>query len=269
MYAPKDYPQPVVPVRLDLSSKFCFSCDKELACFTKCCRTNNISLTPYDIIRLKKRLGLSSDEFIRIYTLPGKVEQSDLPIPVMKPLDEENMICPFLSDEEGCSIYGDRPLACRYYPIAAGLFHNSDLADNENFFALVKEPVCLGHDTGQEMTIAEWRECQGIPEYDVHNAGWIEIILKRKSLGPFVNIPPKTLEMFFMASYNIDAFRRFVFNSKFLEIYVVPDELVERVKEDDLAALELSMNWLKKTLFGLGDLEIREQVAPFEQIEVD
>jgi len=269
MYAPKDYPQPIVPVRLDLDSTFCFSCEKDLACFTKCCRTNNISLTPYDIIRMKKRLKLASDEFIYIYTLPGKVEQSDLPIPILKPVSEENMICPFLDEKEGCTIYEDRPVACRYYPIAAGLFHNSDLADNERFFALIKEPVCLGHDLGQEMTIAEWRERQGIPEYDEHNAGWVEIILKRKSLGPFVNIPDKTLEMFFMASYNVDAFRRFIFDSKFLDIYIVKEELVERAREDDLAVLEIAMQWLKKTLYGEGELEIREMVVPYETVEVD
>ena len=56
----------IEPVRLNQDSKFTFLCHKEVKCFTKCCRGINIVLTPYDIIRLKNRLQLSSDEFLAI-----------------------------------------------------------------------------------------------------------------------------------------------------------------------------------------------------------
>ena len=268
MFAPKDVERPIVPVRLDLDSTICFSCDKELACFTKCCHNNSAFLTPYDIIRLKNRLGIPSDEFLLLYTLPGKIEASDLPVPVMKLREDKNNACPFLG-EEGCTVYEDRPVACRYYPVAAGLFHNHDELNNENFFALIKEGHCLGHDLGQEMTIAQWREDQGIPPYDEHNKGWVEIILRRKSLGPFVNIPEKTLQMFFMASYNLDAFRRFVLKSNFLKIYDIEEERLEAVKKDDLALLQLGYDWLMTTLFGAGRLKLIEYVAEADEIEVE
>ncbi len=268
MYAPKDVEKPIVPVRLDLDSTICFTCDKELACFTKCCHNNSTFLTPYDIIRLKQRLDMPSDEFLLTFTTPGKVEASDLPVPMIKLVEDRNNACPFLG-EEGCNVYEDRPVACRYYPVAAGLFHNFDLSDNENFFALIKEAHCLGHDLGQEMTIAKWRKQQGIPPYDENNRGWVEIILRRKSLGPFVEIPEKTLQMFFMACYNLDAFRRFVFKSNFLKIYRVSSERLEEVENDDVALLHLGYDWLMTTLFGAGRLELIEQVVEADEVEVD
>ncbi len=259
---------PIVPIKLDLDSTMCFTCEKDLVCFTKCCRGNEIILTPADIIRLKHHFNLLSSEFLRKYTVPGTLQATELPIPVIK-LDEENeKACPFLTDG-GCSVYEHRPVACRYYPIAAGLFHNKDIENNETFFAMIKEPICHGHDLGQEKTVRQWREEQGVEPYDETNSPWVEIVLKRKSMGPFININDKTLEMFFMASYDIDAFRRFVFFSPFLNIYEVDEELTEQIKSDDYALFKFAMDWLKTTLFGEGLIKIREQVAPPETIEVD
>ena len=268
MYAPRDVKRPIVPVRLDLDSTICFHCDKELACFTKCCHNNSTFLTPYDIIRLKRRFAMASDEFLVTYTAPGKIEASDLPVPMIRLLEDKDNACPFLG-EGGCTVYEDRPVSCRYYPVAAGLFHNFDISDNENFFALIKEGHCLGHDLGQEMTIAEWRQDQGIPPYDEFNKGWVELILRRKSLGPFVEIPEKTLEMFFMACYNMDAFRRFVLYSNFLKIYRVSEDRLRQVKDNDEALLNLGYDWLMTTLFGAGRLELIEQVVEADQVELD
>ena len=65
----------ISPVRLGLDNKFKFKCHNGVTCFTKCCRGINIILTPYDIIRLKKRLQLSSEEYNKNYeiSLPAVV----------------------------------------------------------------------------------------------------------------------------------------------------------------------------------------------------
>ncbi len=266
MYGPKDKTERIIPVKLGMNSEFSFSCNKELACFGKCCKENHVILTPYDVIQMKQFLGLTSDEFLFLYTTLGKIEATDLPIPVIKPKEEAGAPCPFLTDD-GCSIYEARPVACRYYPIGAGLFHNKDEAANKRFFAMINEPHCLGHGLSQVTTVRKWREDQGVVPYDEKNAGWIEIVLKRKSLGPFITIPEKTLQMFFMASYNLDAFRRFVFGSKFLEIYVVSEEKQQEIERDDAALLDFAVSWLKATLFGEGGIEIREQKVSPDSIE--
>ena len=48
----------IVPQRVSLDNKFRFKCHKKVKCFTQCCRGIKITLTPYDVIRLKNRLGL-------------------------------------------------------------------------------------------------------------------------------------------------------------------------------------------------------------------
>jgi Fe-S-cluster containining protein len=80
-----------------------------VSCFTLCCRGINIILTPYDIIQMKNRLGLSSREFLAIYTEPHLLEKTDLPMVTLKLLDDERESCPFVKDKDGCIIYEDRP----------------------------------------------------------------------------------------------------------------------------------------------------------------
>ena len=41
-------------------SSFCFHCHPGLACFNQCCREATIILSPYDILRLSRRLGLTT-----------------------------------------------------------------------------------------------------------------------------------------------------------------------------------------------------------------
>ena len=48
----KDYP------RLTRDSEFSFACHPGVPCFNACCGDVNIFLTPYDIIRLKQKLGI-------------------------------------------------------------------------------------------------------------------------------------------------------------------------------------------------------------------
>ncbi|MGQ9499837.1 MAG: YkgJ family cysteine cluster protein [Dissulfurimicrobium sp.] len=260
MNEPENTSKPIVPVKLDLDSNFTFLCEKDLACFTKCCRNISIMLTPYDIIRIKKTLGLTSDEFLFLYTTPGLIAGTELPVPVLKIMDEKTGVCPFLA-ESGCCIYDVRPLTCRYYPLGAGIFYNRDVASEEHFFVMIKEPHCLGHSLGREWVVKEWLENQGINQYEDANAGWIDIILRRKSLGPFVDISEKTLQMFFLACYNVDGFRRFVFESRFLDIYVVSEEMKIKIAEDDIAILRFGIEWLRATLLGLGNLNIRQSVT--------
>ncbi|NIA09104.1 MAG: YkgJ family cysteine cluster protein [Nitrospiraceae bacterium] len=267
MYAPKDKKDIIVPVELGPDSTFTFACTREMPCFTRCCKNAHVTLTPFDIIRMKHRFGISSDEFLYKYTTLGHLEKTELPAPIIKMQENEEKSCPFLEDS-GCSIYEDRPLTCRYYPIASGIFHNKDLARNKRFFALVKEDYCLGHKLGKKITIKDWRRDQGVIPYDEANLGWSELVLKRKSLGPFTEIPEKTLQIFFMACYNIDRFRRFVFDSMFLNVYVVPKERVKKISEDDFAMLSFAMDWLKTVLLGENKIKIRKQVNELDAIEV-
>ena len=56
---------PVVPNQLEGDAVIQFRCHKDIDCFNACCKNIDIMLTPYDILRLKQRLGITSTEFLR------------------------------------------------------------------------------------------------------------------------------------------------------------------------------------------------------------
>lgn len=60
-------------------------------------------------------------------------------------------------------------------------------------------------------------------------------------------------QMFFMVCYNIDKFKRFVFESSFLTRYNIPEEQVVQIKEDDVKLLQFGFEWLKTTFFHAGE----------------
>ncbi len=66
--------------------------------------------------------------------------------------------------------------------------------------------------------------------------------------------------MFFMVSPDVAAFRRFVFESRFLDIYVIEKEVLETIKSNDNALLQLGFDWLKNVLFNEQTINMKEDV---------
>jgi hypothetical protein len=247
----KDIPfplSPVVPTMLESTATIQFRCHKGIACFNACCKNIDITLTPYDVLRLKARLELSSGEFLVKYTTPFEMGQGD--IAGIKMLPAENTTqCQFMTDE-GCSVYEDRPTACRYYPAALLSLRNQNEYTDREAYALVKEDHCLGHNEPRTLTIAEYRKEQGVEEYDEQSRGWRQLILKKKSTGPTVGKPSKrSLQLFFMACYDIDRFRDFVSSPSFNEVYDLPTELKEKIQSDDVELLQFGYRFLRQVMF--------------------
>jgi Fe-S-cluster containining protein len=250
----------VAPVKFRPDSKFRFKCHQEVACYTKCCRDINIVLTPYDIIRLKERLQLGSEEFLRLYTIPQLLEKTDLPMVTLRMLDDDLKSCPFVR-EDGCMVYEDRPTTCRYYPIGVASLSHKGEVDDEEFYFFVNEPHCLGFEEDKEWTVSEWRKDQGVDIHDEINAGWTDLVVRKRSFPPNVKLTEESKKMFFLASYNIDQFRQFVFESSFLDRYEVDPETVAKIKTDEIALLEFALKWLKSVLYKDGVFKLKDGVA--------
>ena len=103
----------IKPEKMDLHSSFKFRCHSGFHCSTKCCRGIKITLTPYDVIRLKNRIGLSSKGFLSIYTDPHLLEKTDLPMITLRLMVDAEKSRPFVR-KDGCIIYQDRHTTCRY-----------------------------------------------------------------------------------------------------------------------------------------------------------
>jgi uncharacterized protein len=236
------------PVRLGYDSKFSFRCHPGVTCFTQCCRGIDIMLTPYDVIRLKTRLGLTSDQFLAIYTTVNLLEKTDLPVIALKQLEDDQHSCPFVR-EDGCIVYADRPTACRYYPLGVASLQHKEGADDSGFFFFINEPHCRGFEEHGDWTVAEWRQDQGVDRRDDVNAEWTDLVVRKRSFPPNIKMTEQAKKMFFMVSYNIDVFRTFVFESSFLQRMPVDDATREKLKTDDVALLTFGVAWLKRILF--------------------
>lgn len=251
----------IEPAKYNADTRFKFRCHKGVKCFTLCCRNINIVLPPYDIIRIKNRLGMSSADFLKDYTRLEFLGQTQLPVIVLNMLDEKGGQCPFVTTE-GCAIYADRPSTCRYYPVGMATSKKKEKTpgEEEDFYFMVRENHCLGFNEEKEWTIGEWRVDQGADKYDEMNKGWMDIILRKKSFGPTAELSKKSLQMFFMVCSDIDRFRDFVLKSSFLKKYDVPPDTLEHIKNDELALLAFGFEWLKSALFGSDAVKLKDGV---------
>jgi len=246
----KDYP------RLTENDSFEFQCHPGVSCFNKCCSDVNIFLTPYDIIRLKNHLGITSSEFLDRYTLLPVADDLRHPIVMLK-MDEDKVNCPFVTDM-GCSVYEDRPWSCRMYPVGeASPNMNDDHLDG--FYFLLKEDVCQGYEEkGKIWTIKEWIKNQGVIDYILPGERFKQISL-HEFFSKAQAIEPYKLEMFYMVCYDIDKFRSFVFESTFLKRFIVDEEQIKIMKDDDLELLLFGFEWLRYALFGEEVIEVNEE----------
>jgi Fe-S-cluster containining protein len=254
-------PSNILPAKYTLDSKIQFRCHPGVTCFTECCGNIKIVLTPYDILRIRKRLNMEAAEFLHIYTEPTYLEKTDFPGVMIKLT--ENGRCPFIkSKTEGCMIYSDRPTACRYYPVGMANFHEGaqEGQNSEEFYFVVKEPHCKGFEEDKTWTIKEWREDQGVDLRDKMNKGWMELVMRRKSFGYQATLSEQAKRMFFMASTDLDQFRSFVFESSFLQTYDVDQETLDRIREDEVELLLFSYRVLASMLFGTNDVMVKPEV---------
>ena len=260
-YMAKDLPfpeSPVVPEMVDGSKTIQFQCRKGIACWNACCSNIDISLTPYDIVRLKQHLELSSSEFLNRYTVPYEMEKDGIAGVKLRPVDG-GTACRFMTDA-GCGVYADRPTACRYYPVALLSMRKQDESIDRQYYAIVREDHCLGHQEPRTQTIDEYRAEQGLPEYDDLAHGWRQLILKKKSSGPTVGKPSKrSLELFFMTCYDIDRFRSFVASDSFSGIYDLPADELHAMLLDDVTLLQFGFRFLRQVLFGEMTIPMRAE----------
>ena len=250
----------IEPRKYTADSRFKFACHKGMECYTHCCSDLNIILTPYDIIRMKNRLGLTCDQFMAVYTKPEMLARTKLPVVTLKMLDDDKKSCPFITPE-GCTVYKDRPVTCRYYPLGMAAFREQEIEPSgEDFYFMVHESHSLGFDADKEWTVSEWRKDQGVEPYDEINKGWMEFMLRKKSFGFQAELSEESRGMFFMVSSNADRLRRFVFESSFLDKYDVEKDLLERIRTDEVALLKFGFDWLQSALFGADKVKLKDHV---------
>lgn len=228
------------PEALSLESKFRFHCHAGLACFNRCCHTPTILLSPYDLLRLRQALGLTSGEILSRYTIRGTEDASNLPLVFIDAFSSAGGGCPFLGPE-GCAVYAHRPAACRLFPITMGSQLTEAGVIDHYFYRRLD--YCRGGDADLEWTVAAWQADQGFSEYDQGRREWLEILLRTGLKGP---VEAGIQDLAATIAYDLDQFRQMIPN-----LPIAPD-LADQPRADlltdDLALLKFSYRYLQAIL---------------------
>ena len=225
--------------RLEREHLFKFNCYPGVSCFTQCCQDITIVLTPFDVLRLKNSLGISSDEFLEKYTIIIPKEKRLIPLVILK-MNEKDKKCPFVTSE-GCTVYHDRPWPCRMYPL--------DINDDGTFSLITDSSRCQGLNEDDKWKISDWLVDQDIASYDEMNEHFSSLTIQLQAQELDID-NPKIQKMTFMALYNLDKFKDFVFNSTFLDRLEVEPERTEKIRNNDKELLLFAFDWIKFGLFG-------------------
>lgn len=227
---------------------FNFLCDNSVSCFNQCCVDVNQFLYPYDIIRLKNGLGISSGEFLDKYAMIYAGDSTGLPVVSFRTNASDGHACPFVS-ESGCQVYNDRPASCRIFPLARAISRSRETGEITEHFALIKDPVCQGFGKGEKVKVRDWIATQEIEEYNRFNDKMIELISMKNQIMPGP-LDGDARDKFVLACYNIDEFRRQIVEDGLIPESEFTPERYETIKTDDVALLEEGMKWIQSQLFG-------------------
>ncbi len=235
----------MIPISID--DTFQFSCSAKVSCFNECCKDLNQFLTPYDILCLKKYMGITSDEFLERYATQHTGPETGLPVIALKLDDALKLKCPFVT-ESGCSVYHARPSSCRMYPLARAVSRSRETGQITEHFALIKEPHCLGFEQKTTQTVRQWIDNQKIAGYNEMNDMLMEIISLKNQTRPGP-LDIKSSHFFHIALYDLDRFRTHIFEKGLLDDFHLDSDTLQAVKNDDVELLKVGHRWIKQILF--------------------
>ncbi|MCK5227817.1 MAG: YkgJ family cysteine cluster protein [Desulfobulbaceae bacterium] len=232
--------------KLASGEAFQFSCNPAVSCFTECCRELDLALSPYDVLRLRKGLGLSSGEFMDKYAIVEQGEDDFFPHVYLTMIDDGRASCPFVTPE-GCRIYKDRPGACRIYPLGRAAYQD-DSGKQQDLHVVITEPHCNGFNGNRKFTVPEWIEDQDLAAYNRSNDEMMPVLQhERFKSGEKLN--KDQAAVFLLALYDLDRFRETILTEEYNSPVPMTAEEQEKMKTDDESLLCYAVRWLQHEIF--------------------
>ncbi|SDI25924.1 YkgJ family cysteine cluster protein [Desulfosporosinus hippei] len=220
---------------LNEDSKFAFHCHDGLECFKTCCRDINIYLSPYDVLRMKNFLNLSSEDFLKEYTLKVQVPNTGLTIVQIDMSKDNKLRCPFITPK-GCQVYQERPWSCRMAPV--------DMLGGGKYSFIFESSHCHGLNETKTQTVKDWLQDQGLGIYEETEQGFNEIPNHLKLTGN-PETDEKLKQLFFMACYDLDRFRTLLLNNPSLfEELSLDQEAIDEIKHNDVQLMKFGFKLL-------------------------
>jgi len=226
---------------IEPGESFFFLCHKNVRCFTDCCRELELALTPYDILRLRRATGLTSTELHQRVIIEEQSADSGFPSFYLTMVDDGKASCVFVTPE-GCSIYADRPGACRTYPLGRGVMkRGTELTEQ---FVILKEPHCHGFAEKTIQTVSSFMQSQEMEPYNRFNDLLADIIHHEK-IAAGMKLTDDQYRIYRLALFDLDAFRTQLHEKSIDSPLAVPGQIAD----DDEALLEFGMQFVKIYLF--------------------
>lgn len=241
---PADQVQP-----LEAAESFSFDCGPELSCFTECCRSLDLVLTPYDVLRLRRKLGLSSAEFLERYTVVEERDDEAFPLVFLAMVDDGRASCPFVATS-GCTVYQDRPAACRAYPLGRGLrLTGCGGRKAQELFVLVREPHCRGFEAEGKQDAAAWMNDQGLSPYN-RVSDTLLTLLRHPKIQQGWRPSPSQKEQYLQTLYQLEGFRELLLSGE--AAWSAPGDggprsAAELTALDEIEQLLVAIDWLHRT----------------------
>ena len=237
--------QQILPTTAERS--FTFACHPGVPCFTQCCRELDLALTPYDVLRLKNNLGISSGQFIEQYVIV-EWEQSQLfPTCYLTMVDDGRASCVFVS-ATGCAVYADRPGSCRAYPIGRGATRTGQGTLVESL-VVVREEHCQGFAEQGAQTIAEYLEGQGLDLYNRYNDALLPLLQHPTIQAETFRPSRMQLDQYMLALYDLDQFRRQMEGGHIALHRPLTPQQLQGLAGNDEELLLLGIRWLLQEYF--------------------
>jgi Fe-S-cluster containining protein len=233
--------------QVNADQQFTFSCHPKIPCFTECCRELDLALTPYDILRLKRHLNLSSGKFLEQYVIIEWEEEQLFPICYLTMIDDGRASCVFVGGT-GCSVYTDRPGSCRTYPLARGASRNNGKAATESL-ALIQEPHCRGFEETNDQTVNRYLLDQGMELYNRFNDILLPLLQHPSIQQQEFRPSRRQLDRYILALYDLDQFRREMTEGRIALHHPLTPQQLKGLAGDDEELLLLGLSWLMQKYF--------------------
>ena len=146
--------QDIESITVGLDDTFKFHCTQ----CGKCCRhREDILLSPFDIFKMAKELGLAPAEFFAKYCRSHIGDNSRIPIVRLNSVGNDGH-CPLLRNNK-CSVHKVKPAVCAMFPLGRYIAVNQDDAektslDGKSVKYLLQDPEC--GDVSETHTVRDW-----------------------------------------------------------------------------------------------------------------
>lgn len=188
-------------MKIGVDEPFKFHCTM---CGKCCIHREDILLTPKDMYRMAKKLGITPKELFEQYCETYIGSDSRIPIVRLKPRGSVRR-CPLLKDRK-CSVHDAKPIVCAMFPIGRCLMMDAKASSPEHITTddiqfIFTAPGC--GDDSETHTVREWLSEFGIPIEDEFFVKWQHTIVE---LGKLMREAEKicsehTMEMVWTAAF--------------------------------------------------------------------